>query len=275
MRELAFHDALIHTPSRSEAPWSSGEGNEETGWSRPHLNAPPSSIPGTDKDTPMDMTNREKQWQGRRAQPWLIRLTHWLNVPLLLLMAGSGLQIFAAYPALGPRGALYRWYPWQEIQPPSWVQFGGWLAGGRHWHFALGWFLVLNGVVYLSYMAARGEWRRRLFLPHRDSRHAVLMLAYYLRVRRATPGNDLYNGLQRLAYSTILLIAVGEVLSGLAISKPVQPWWLGQPFGGYDGARVVHLLGLGLLALLTVVHLVMVTLHPRAILTMLTGGKHA
>src|SRR2546422_455362 len=185
MRELAFHDALIHTPSRSEAPWSSGEGNEETGWSRPHLNAPPSSIPGTDKDTPMDMTNREKQWQGRRAQPWLIRLTHC------------------------------------------------------------------------------------------DCRHAVLMLAYCLRVRRATPGNDLYNGLQRLAYSTILLIAVVEVLSGLAISKPVQLWWLGQLFGGYDGARVVHLLGLGLLALLTVVHLVMVTLHPRAILTMLTGGKHA
>jgi len=83
--------------------------------------------------------------QGRRAQPWLIRLTHWLNVPLLVLMAGSGLQIFAAYPALGPRGARYGWYPWDGVLPPTWAQFGGWLAGGRHWHFALGWFLVLNG----------------------------------------------------------------------------------------------------------------------------------
>jgi len=52
----------------------------------------------------MEATDRQERWQGRRAQPWLIRLTHWLNVPLLLLMAGSGLQIFAAYPALGPRG---------------------------------------------------------------------------------------------------------------------------------------------------------------------------
>jgi thiosulfate reductase cytochrome b subunit len=223
----------------------------------------------------MEAADRDERWKGRRAQPWLIRLTHWLNVPLLLFMAGSGLQIFAAYPALGPRGALYEWYPWHEMPPPAWVQFGGWLAGGRHWHFALGWFLVLNGVIYLSYMAARGEWRRRLFLPQRDTRNALLMLAYYLRLRRVPPLPDFYNGLQRLAYSTIIVMAVVEVLSGLAIYKPVQLWWLGRLFGGYDGARAVHLIGLGLLTLFAAVHLMMVTLHPRAILTMLTGGKHA
>jgi thiosulfate reductase cytochrome b subunit len=223
----------------------------------------------------MEATDRQERWQGRRAQPLFIRLTHWLNVPLLLLMAGSGLQIFAAYPALGPRGALYGWYPWDGLPPPTWAQFGGWLAGGRHWHFALGWFLVLNGSVYLSYMAARGEWRRRGFRPHRDTRNALLMLLYYLRLRRAAPPIDFYNGLQRLAYSAIMVIAVAEVLSGLAIYKPVQLWWLGSLFGGYDGARAVHLIGLGLLALFTAMHLVMVALHPRAILTMLTGGKRA
>jgi thiosulfate reductase cytochrome b subunit len=223
----------------------------------------------------MEATHREEQRQGRRAQPWLIRLTHWLNLPLLLLMAGSGLQIFAAYPALGPRGALYGWYPWQEIPPPAWVRFGGWLAGARHWHFALGWWLVLNGVLYLSYMAARGEWRRRLFLPRRDTRDALLMLAYYLRLRRTPPPTDLYNGLQRLAYSVVIVIAAIEVLSGLAMYKPVQLWWLGRLFGGYDGARAVHLIGLGLLTLFAAVHLVLVTRHPRAIRTMLTGGKHA
>ncbi len=222
----------------------------------------------------MEATHEDERWQGRRAQPWLIRLTHWLNVPLLLLMAGSGLQIFAAYPALGPRGALYGWSPWQEMPPPAWARFGDWLAGGRHWHFALGWLLVLNGVLYLSYMAARGEWRRRLFLPRRDTRDALLRLAYYLRLRRTPPLTDLYNGLQRLAYSVIIVIAMVEVLSGLAIYKPVQLWWLGCLFGGYDGARAVHLLGLGLLTLFAAVHLVMVMLHPRAILTMLTGGKH-
>src|SRR5262249_48919877 len=108
-----------------------------------------------------------------------------------------------------------------------------------------------------------------------DARNAVLMLAYYLHLRRAAPPIDFYNGLQRLAYSTIIIIALAEVLSGLAIYKPVQLWWLGSLFGGYDGARAVHLIGLGVLALFTIVHLMMVALHPRAILTMLTGGKRA
>jgi thiosulfate reductase cytochrome b subunit len=98
---------------------------------------------------------------------------------------------------------------------------------------------------------------------------------YYLRLRRTPPPIDLYNGLQRLAYSVVLVIAMVEVLSGLVIYKPVQLWWLGCLFGGYDGARAVHLLGLGLLTLFAAVHLVMVMLHPRAILTMFTGGKHA
>jgi thiosulfate reductase cytochrome b subunit len=71
------------------------------------------------------------------------------------------------------------------------------------------------------------------------------------------------------------VIALAEVLSGLAIYKPIQLWWLGRLFGGYDGARAVHLLGLGLLTLFTGIHLAMVALHPRAVLTMLTGGKRA
>lgn len=223
----------------------------------------------------MEVAETDGKWKGKRSQPFLIRLAHWLNVPLLLILAGSGLQIFSAYPALGPRGALYSWYPWQGVQAPKWMRFGGWLAGGRHWHFAIGWFLVANGVIYLIYMFARGEWRRRLFRPRRDTRNAVLMMGYYLRLRRTAPAIDFYNGLQRLAYSSVLLFAAIEVLSGLAIYKPVQLWWLGVLFGGYDGARAVHLIGLGLLALFTLVHLVMVSLHPRAIIEMITGGKRA
>jgi thiosulfate reductase cytochrome b subunit len=190
-------------------------------------------------------------------------------------MAGSGLQIFSAYPSLGPRGALYGWYPWQGVAAPAWLRFGGWLAGARHWHFALGWFLLGNGILYLVYMSVRGEWRRRVFVPARDARNAVLMTAYYLRLRRTAPPIDFYNGLQRLAYTSVILMALVEVLSGLAIWKPVQLWWLGTVFGGYDSARAVHLMGLALLALFTLVHLVMVALHPRAIIEMITGGRRA
>src|SRR5437016_7756673 len=105
-------------------------------------------------------------------------------------------------------------------------------------------------------MGARGEWRRRMFLPGRGSRNAVLMMAYYLRLRRAAPPIDFYNGLQRLAYRSVILLALVDVLSGLAIYKPVQLWWLEVLFGGYDSARALHLIGLCRLGLVRLVHLV-------------------
>ncbi|MFY2559012.1 thiosulfate reductase, partial [Corallococcus terminator] len=110
--------------------------------------------------------------ESRRPQPWPIRVAHWVNVPLLVIMAGSGLQILAAYPMLGTQGRPYGWYPFQGVPPPSWARLGDWLAGARGWHFAFGGFLALNGFAYLLYLALSGEWRRRLFFPRRDTRNA-------------------------------------------------------------------------------------------------------
>ena len=165
------------------------------------------------------------------------------------------------------------WYPFQNDAPPSWLRFGGWLAGARHWHFAIAWFLILNGVIYLIYMIASGEWRRRVFIPTRDTSNALAMFAYYLRVRKTPPPEDFYNGLQRMAYTSAILFGVVVVMSGLAIYKPVQLYWITAAFGGYDVARVVHLSCLVLLAMFTAMHLVLVALHPRTIVTMVTGGQ--
>jgi thiosulfate reductase cytochrome b subunit len=225
--------------------------------------------------TSMASSHISSKIEGRRPQPAAIRLAHWLNIPLLLIMAGSGLQILFAYPYLGPRGALYKWYPLQGSSPPAWMRFGGWLAGARHWHFAIAWFLILNGAIYLIYQVASGEWRRRTFLPLRDTAGALQMFAYYLRLRKTPPPEDFYNGLQRLAYTSAILFGMVVVLSGLAIYKPVQLWWLTAMFGSYDAARVVHLSCLVLLALFTLMHLVLVALHPRTVITMVTGGKRA
>jgi thiosulfate reductase cytochrome b subunit len=221
----------------------------------------------------MASADSKNQWVGRRAQPGLIRLAHWINIPLLLIMAGSGLQILVAYPYLGHRGALYGWYPFQGDAPPTWVRFGGWLAGARHWHFAIAWFLLINGLVYMAYQIASGEWRRRVFLPRRDAGGAIAMFLYYLRIRRTPPSEDFYNGLQRLAYTAAIIFGVLIVLSGLAIYKPVQLHWLTALFGGYDGARVIHLSCLILLAGFTLNHIALVALHPRTIITMITGGR--
>jgi hypothetical protein len=77
-------------------------------------------------------------FSGRQQQPLLIRICHWFNAVFITVMAGSGLQILTAYPALGSRGEQYWWYPFQNVAPPSWLKIGGWLEGGRHWHFTIG-----------------------------------------------------------------------------------------------------------------------------------------
>jgi thiosulfate reductase cytochrome b subunit len=210
---------------------------------------------------------------ARRPQPGPVRLAHWANVPLLAILAMSGLQILAAYPMMGPQGAPYGVYPFQGAPPPEWARLGAWLAGGRHWHFAFGWFFVLNGLCYVAWLVGSGEWRRRLFLPRRDARDALHTAAWYLRLRKEAPRQEPYNGLQRFAYTGVLVLAIVEVLSGLVLYKPVQLHALTSLFGGYDPARLVHLGVLALLALFTVGHVVMVALHPRTVGEMVTGGR--
>ncbi|MBF6560686.1 MAG: cytochrome b/b6 domain-containing protein [Candidatus Binataceae bacterium] len=217
--------------------------------------------------------SHDPRFKGRPEQPLAIRLVHWCNAVFIVLMAGSGLQILAAYPSLGPRGAQYWWYPLQGMSPPSWMRLGGWLGGGRHWHFAIAWFFAINGAIYLGYFFASGEWRRRMFLPWRDAGGAFLQFMYYLRLRKTPPPEDFYNGLQRLAYTSVVFFGLVMVLSGLAIYKPVQLHFLTLLFGGYDGARVVHLGGLALIAMFVASHLVLVAMHPREIVTMVTGGR--
>ncbi|ABS27810.1 cytochrome b/b6 domain-containing protein [Anaeromyxobacter sp. Fw109-5] len=209
---------------------------------------------------------------ARPAQPWLIRATHWVNLVLFTVMAGSGLRILAAYPSLGPRAGEYGWYPLQGAAPPEALTIGGWLAGARHWHFAFAWLFVANALAYAAYLLASGEWRRRLFFPRRDARNAWGTLLHDLRLRKeAPPPVGLYNGMQRLTYTGVLATAPLLVLSGLAMYKPVQLPRLTALLGGYDAARAIHLLVLAALALFTVVHVVQVLLHPRTLAGMTVG----
>jgi thiosulfate reductase cytochrome b subunit len=217
---------------------------------------------------------RVREDDGRPAQPMLIRLTHWANLVFFAIMAGSGLRILLAYPWLGPRGEDYGWYPLQGARPPAALTLGGWLAGARHWHFAFAWLFVANAAVYLVYLFASGEWRRRLFWPPRDARNAWGTVLHDLRLHRVAPAPvGLYNGMQRLVYTGVLLAAPLLVLSGLAVLAPVQLPRLTALLGGYDVARAVHLFVLAGLTAFTVVHVAQVLLHPRTLVDMTTGGR--
>jgi thiosulfate reductase cytochrome b subunit len=171
-------------------------------------------------------------------------------------------------------GQEYRWYPLQGVEPPEALTLGGWLAGARHWHFAFAWLFVANALAYAVYLAASGEWRRRLFSPRRDLGNATGTLLYYLRLRRSPPPQDgIYNGLQRLAYTGVLALAPLLVLTGLALYKPVQLPHLTALLGGYDAARALHLVALVAIVLFTLVHVVQVLLHPRTFVEMTAGGR--
>ena len=210
---------------------------------------------------------------ARRPQPLPVRITHWINVPVLTVMAMSGLQIFIAYPYFGPRGATYDWLPFQNWMVPPWMRAGQWLAGARNLHFALAWVLVGNALVWLAYLIYTREYKRRFFWPPRDLRPALQQIAHYLRIRKDPPPVDLYNGLQRAAYTTAIGLGVLVVLSGLAMYKPVQLHHLAWLMGGYDGARVVHFFSMIALAGFVITHVIMVALHPRSLVEMVNGGK--
>jgi thiosulfate reductase cytochrome b subunit len=49
-----------------------------------------------------------------------------------------------------------------------------------------------------------------------------------------------FNGAQRLAYTGVILMGAGSVVTGLAIYKPTQLAWLTNLLGGYAWARAEH-----------------------------------
>src|SRR5438876_1218023 len=73
--------------------------------------------------------------------------------------------------------------------------------------------------------------------------------------------------------AVLLMIAALAVmvLSGLAIWKPVQLYWLASLMGDYEGARLLHFFAMAAVVLIVVVHVIMVILVPRTFPSMFTG----
>jgi Ni/Fe-hydrogenase b-type cytochrome subunit len=202
---------------------------------------------------------------------WVVRLTHWVNVVAIVVMTGSGLRIFNAYPAFARPGERFPLYPWGGHPVPASLTFGGWLAGARHWHFAMMWLLVANALLYLGFLFLHGEWRD--IVPRRgDARDAVEMLKFYLFIRRRHPHQAKHNALQKSAYFAMPLLGIIIVLSGLAIWKPVTLGFVTVLFGNYTWARFVHFAAMVALLLLALVHVFMVfAVDPYSLRSMISG----
>ncbi len=191
-----------------------------------------------------------------RVHPLVVRVTHWINALAVLIMVTSGWRIYNAAPVF-------------PFSIPRELTLGGWLGGALQWHFAAMWLFALNGLVYLAYGILSGHFRRKL-LPVTPA--AILHdIREALRGRLAHDDLSIYNAAQRAAYLSLIVGLVILVLSGLALWKPVQLYWLAALMGDFEGVRVVHFLAMAAVVLIVLVHVVMVILVPRTFPTMITG----
>jgi len=189
--------------------------------------------------------------------PGWVRVCHWINALAILLMIGSGWQIYDASP-------LFR-----SLEFSKHIALGQWLGGALLWHFAAMWLLVINGIVYVTLGLATGRFRRKL-LPITPS--AVLTDAKAaLTFQLAHDDLSHYNAVQKMLYAGVILCGILIVLSGLSIWKPVQFQELTALFGGYDFARYVHFAAMAAIVGFLVVHVTLALLVPKSLRAMVTG----
>src|SRR5882672_5401296 len=193
---------------------------------------------------------------GTIIHPLWVRLTHWINVVAMIMMIGSGWQIYNASPL----------FPFTF---PGKITLGGWLAGALLWHFAAMWLLAVNGLVYIALGIATGRFRRKL-VPIRPG-DVLADAKAALTGKLAHDDIAVYNAVQKLLYLGVILAGIVIVLSGLSIWKPVQLQALTAVLGGYDAARYVHFLAMAAIVGFLVVHVVMSLLVPRSLRAMVTG----
>jgi thiosulfate reductase cytochrome b subunit len=192
----------------------------------------------------------------RPIHPLWMRITHWLNALAVLVLVTSGWRIYDAAP----------FFPFTI---PTVVTLGGWLGGALQWHFAAMWLLVFNGLVYLAVNIASGRLARKFFpVTPRGVLHDALA-ALKGQLSHADPRR--YNSVQKLAYLFVMLDLAVIVLSGLVLWKSVQFAVLRDLLGGYEFARRIHFFAMAAIVAFVAVHLVMVALVPRTLLTMLRG----
>jgi thiosulfate reductase cytochrome b subunit len=190
------------------------------------------------------------------VHPAWVRVTHWINAAAMVIMIGSGWQVYNASPLFG-------------FSFPKAVSLGGWLAGGLLWHFAAMWLLAANGLIYVVLGVATGRFRRRL-LPIGPAAFAADLQAA-LAGRLAYDDPAVYNAIQKTLYVGVLAAGVVIVASGLAIWKPVQLKTLTAVFGGYEAARLVHFFAMATIVAFVIIHIVMAFVVSKSLRAMIIG----
>ena len=194
----------------------------------------------------------------RILHPLPVRVMHWVNAVVMLIMSTSGWGIY-------DDDVIVRGFHFS----PFW-RLGEWAAWSLNWHFAGMWFLSINGLAYLIYGLASGRFRERL-LPIRpaDVRQTIVDTLHF---KIAHEDITVYNAVQKLLYVVVIFAGIAQVITGLAIWKPVQFSGLVALLGGFQTARVLHFAGMAVIVGFLLVHVVLALLVPKTLWAMVAGG---
>ncbi len=168
------------------------------------------------------------------------RWYHWVNFPVLSAMIFSGLLIYWTYEP--PYRIGIGRFTFFEFFPSRFYELTGTdhqLARGMALHFVLAWLFALNGIAYVIYTLVSGEWRELVPEP-KSFREAIQVALHDMGLKVPMPPQGRYNAAQRISYTAIVVMGGFSLLTGLAIYKPAQLYWLTAALGGYQWARFEH-----------------------------------
>lgn len=162
------------------------------------------------------------------------KIFHSGNIVSLFLMVTSGLQIYNANPVFGGRAGLH-------ISPL--FTLGGWLAGGRHWHFFAMWLFSLNLLWYGVYILVTRRWRHR-FVGANDLKA----------LQKSQNSKRLIYAWHRIVYTAIIPILLLALFTGIGMYKPAQFYWIVNIFGGWQALRIVHFASVPIVIIFAIAH---------------------
>ena len=194
-----------------------------------------------------------------KKHPLAIRWFHWINFPVIAVMTWSGMLIYWAndvYKLGWGNKTVLKFFPDSFYKALN-IPFR--LAEGMSLHFVFMWIFAFNGFIYVLYLLFSSEWR--LIFPNKKSlKESLQVVLHDLHLRKSVPDQKKYNAAQRIAYTGVIVMGLGSLLTGLSIYKPIQFQVLCSLLGGYEWARAEHFILTILFTLFFVVHIVQVIL---------------
>jgi thiosulfate reductase cytochrome b subunit len=192
-----------------------------------------------------------------QKHPLAIRWLHWINFPLLTIMIWSGILIYwgnDVYRLGWGDKTLLKFFP-DSFNKAFNIPFR--LAEGMNLHFFFMWFFTINGVIYFLYLLFSKEYK--LIFPNKHAlKEAWLVILHDLHIKKGLPPQKKYNAAQRIAYTGVIILGFLIIITGLAIYKPAQLYWLCNILGGYEWARIEHFIITILFTLFFLVHIIQV-----------------